>query len=76
MIVLSYFDCNFLVVQSNFVVVIQTVMTFCSILTLTFMMFREHSVVWLNTEVLLTTGLQCFIVVMFIVDLMIPFCCC
>ena len=62
MIVFSYFDCNFLVVQSNFVVVIQTVMTFCSILTLTFMMFREHSVVWLNTEVLLTTGLKCFIV--------------
>ena len=25
-------------------------------------MFREYSVVWLNTEVLLTTGLQCFIV--------------
>ena len=27
MIVLSYFDCNVLVVQSNFVVVIQTAMT-------------------------------------------------
>ena len=25
-------------------------------------MFREYSVVWLNTEVLLTTGLQCFII--------------
>ena len=25
-------------------------------------MFREYSVVWLNTELLLTTGLQCFIV--------------
>ena len=65
MIVLSNFDCNFLLVQSNFVVVIQTAMTLaliCSLLTLTFMLFREYSVVWGNTEVLLTTGLQCFVV--------------